>query len=443
MVKTPSELETQCNQLDCGKAVFEVSDNVFVMFRTDRHADRCRGNFGGGQLFRRKFGVRGGVRVNHEALHVGNVCKQAKDLQAVNKLEGFFLAALDVECENGTATVREVLLVKFVVRMVREARVAHAGNLRVLGKEFQNLLGVFHMAVETERKRFNALQQEECVERGNGSTFVAEKNRTHVDGVGCGAGGHKRETVARVLFGELRELAALGPVELAAIHNHAAESRTVTTDELGGRMHHDIGTVFNRANQIRSTEGVVDHQRNLVLVGDFSDGIDIRNVGMRVAESFDKDELRVFLDSGFNSLQVMGIYEGRFDTEVAERVLQQVESTTVNSALDNHVVSAAGEGGNGVRNGCGTRSDSESGNATFEGGDTFFENTLSGVVDTAINVTTGLQGKTVCSVLRVVENVRGGLVNRNCARIACRICMFLANVNLESFKMELILCRHG
>lgn len=443
MVKTPSELETQCNQLDCGKAVFEVSDNVFVMFRTDRHADRCRGNFGGCQLFRRKFGVRGGVRVNHEALHVGNVCKQAKDLQAIDELEGFFLAALDVEGENGTATVREVLLVKFVVRMAREARVAHAGNLRVLGKEFQNLLGVFHMAVETERKRFNTLQQEECVERGNGCTFVAEQNRTHVDGVGCGAGGHKRESVARVLFGELRELAALGPVELAAIHNHAAESRSMTTDELGGRMHHDIGTVFNRANQVRRTEGVVDHQRNLVLVGDFGDGIDIRNVGMRVAECFDKDELRVFLDSGFNSLQVMGIYEGRFDTEVAERVLQQVESTTVNSALDNHVVSAAGKSRDGVSDGCGTGSDGESGNATFEGSDTFFENALGRIGDAAVDVTGVLQGETVSGMLSAMEHVGSGLVDGNCARIGCGICMFLANVNLESFKMELVLCRHG
>ena len=97
MVKTRSDLETQCKQLNCSKTVFEVSDNVFVVFRTDRHADRCRGNFGCGQFFRRKFGVRGGVRVNHEALHVGNVGKQAEDLQAIDELEGFFLTALDVE----------------------------------------------------------------------------------------------------------------------------------------------------------------------------------------------------------------------------------------------------------------------------------------------------------------------------------------------------------
>ena len=387
--------------------------------------------------------MRGGVRVNHEALHVGNVCKQAENLQAIDELEGFFLAALDIERKDGAATIREVLLVKLVVRMVFEARVAHAGNLRVLGKEFQNLLGVFNMAIEAERKRFDTLQQQECVERGNGSTFVTEENRTHVDGVGSSAGGHKRETVARVLLGELRELAALGPVELAAIHNHAAESRTVTSDELGGRMHHDIGTVFNRANQIRSTEGVVDHQRNLVLVSDFGDSVDIRNVGMRVAESFDEDELRVALDSGFHTLEVVSVNESRFDTEVTERMLHQVESTAVNRALDNHVVSAAGKSRDGVSDGSGTRSDGESGNAAFEGSDTFFENALSRIGDAAVDVTTGLQGKAVCSILGIVENVRGGLVNRNRAGIGCGVCLFLANMELKSFKMELVLCRHG
>lgn len=429
--------------LDSGEAVFQVSDNVFVMFRTDRHADRCRGNFGGSQFFRRKFGVRGGVRVNHEALHVGDVCKQAENFQVINELESFFLTTLDVEGEDRTAAIREVLLVKLVVRMVREARVAHAGNLRVLGEELDNLLGVFHMAIQAERKRFDTLQQEECVERRNCSTFVAEENRANVNHVGGSARCSERNTVARVHFGEVRELAGASPVKLATIHDDAAESRAMATDELSGRMHHDVGTVFNRANQVRSTEGVVDDQRNLVLVGDFGNGFDIRDVGMRVAERFDKDELRVALDSSFDTLEVVGVNESRFDTEVAERVLQQVEGTAVNRTLCNHVVTLAGESRDGVGNGSCTGSDGESGNTTFEGSDTFFEHTLRRVVDTAIDVTGVLQGETVSGMLSAMEHVGSGLVDGNCARIGCGICMFLANVNLESFKMELVLCCHG
>ena len=385
----------------------------------------------------------GGVRVDHEALHVGDVGKQAEDFQVVDELESFFLAALDVEREDGTATIREVLLVEFVVRMVREARVAHAGNLRVLGEVFQDLLGVFHVAIQAERKRFDTLQQQECVERRNGSTFIAEEDSADVDGISRCARRGERNAVARVLLGELRELAAGSPVELAAIHDDAAESRTVTADELGRRMHNHVGTVFNWANQVRRTEGVVDNQRTLVLVGNRRDGVDIRNVGMRVAERFDEDELRVALDCGFDTLEIVRVDERGLDTEGAERMLQQVESTAINRALGNHVIALASESRDGVGNGSCTRSDSESGDASFEGSDTFFEHTLSGVIDTAINVTASLQNEAVGGVLGIVEHVRGGLVNRNCAGIGCGVCGFLANVELKSLEMKLVLCRHG
>ena len=107
------------------------------------------------------------------------------------------------------------------------------------------------------------------------------------------------------------------------------------------------------------------------------------------------------------------------------------------------VVSAAGKSRDGVSDGCGTGSDGESGNATFEGSDTFFENALGRIGDAAVDVTGVLQGETVSGMLSAMEHVGSGLVDGNCARIGCGICMFLANVNLESFKMELVLCRHG
>ena len=381
--------------------------------------------------------------MDHETLHVGNVCKQAKDFQAVDELEGFGLAALDVEGENGTASVGEILLVKFMIRMVRQARMAHAGNLRVLHQVLDDLLGVFYMAVQAERKGFYTLQQQECVERRNGSAFVTQENRADVDGIGCSAGGHERNAVARVLFGKLRELATGRPVELATIYDDAAEGRSMAADKLGGRMHHHVGTVFDGANQVGRTEGVVDDQRDLVLVGDCCDSVDIRDVGMGVAEGLDKDEFRVFLDGGLDALEIVGIYKRGLDTEGAERVLQQVESTAVNRALDNHVISTAGKSRDGVSDGCSTRSYSQSGNAAFESGNAFFEHALRCVRDTAINVTGILQGKTVSGMLCVMEHVRRGLVNRNGTRIGCGVCLFLANVELKSFKMELVLCCHG
>ena len=216
----------------------------------------------------------------------------------------------------------------------------------------------------------------------------------------------------------------------------------MTADELRCGMHDDVGTMFKRTDQVRSTEGIVDHDRNLVLVSEFGDSFDIRDVRIRVAERFDKDELRVVLDSAFDFLQVVDVDESRFNAELAERMFQEVVSTAVNGTLCNHVVTLASESRDGISKSCCARSDGEACDTTFESSDALFENVLRGVGEAAVNVACILQVETVRSVLGAVEHVRGGLVYRNCAGIGCRVCLFLTNVELKSFEMELVLSRH-
>ena len=48
-------------------------------------------------------------------------------------------------------------------------------------------------------------------------------------------------------------------------------------------MDDDIRTVLDGPDEIGRTEGIVNDQRKPVLMGDFRDGIDIRNVAVRIA----------------------------------------------------------------------------------------------------------------------------------------------------------------
>jgi hypothetical protein len=51
----------------------------------------------------------------------------------------------------------------------------------------------------------------------------------------------------------------LAPVKLAAINDHTANGCAVTTNPLGRAVDDDIGTVFNRTEEVAtSTECVVD-----------------------------------------------------------------------------------------------------------------------------------------------------------------------------------------
>ena len=118
--------------------------------------------------------------MDNQTLNVSNVCQQREDLQLVDKLESCFLAALDIKCEDGCAAVREVLLVQCMIRVVRQRRMVYMLNLRVIGQELNDLLGVLNMTLDTQRQRLGTLQQQECVERRNGSTGITQQDSADV-----------------------------------------------------------------------------------------------------------------------------------------------------------------------------------------------------------------------------------------------------------------------
>ena len=60
----------------------------------------------------------------------------------------------------------------------------------------------------------------------------------------------------------------------------------MAADKLSGRMDNDIRTMLDGPDEIRRAEGIVNHQRKAVLMSDFRNGIDIRNVAVRIAQGF-------------------------------------------------------------------------------------------------------------------------------------------------------------
>ncbi len=146
----------------------QVPNDVVGVFGADGKADSRRrdaliGQFGFGQL-----GVRGGCRVDYEALNVCHVCQQGKDLKVVNELPSCFFASFDFEREDGSSSVGEVLLVQLVVGMVGQARMVNLGNMGVVGRYSTTFL-VFSTwrstrseSVSVPCKRIHALNGEKC-----------------------------------------------------------------------------------------------------------------------------------------------------------------------------------------------------------------------------------------------------------------------------------------
>ncbi len=308
-----------------------------------------------------------------------------------------------------------------------------------------DLQGVLDVALDAQGQGLRALQQQERRERGQGGAGVAQQDGAHA---GHERGSAKRlveveAVVGRIRLGQGRELARhLGPVEVAAFDDHAAEGGAVAADELGRGFDHDVGAVLQRTEQVRGGEGVVHDHRKVVLVRDGGDGLEVRQVGVRVAEGLEVDELGVLLDGVLELLRVFGGDEGGVHTVARQGVAQQVEGAAVHVLGCDDVVAGLGDVAHRVFHRGRAGGDGQAGGAAFESGDAVFEHGLGGVGQTAVDVARVGQSEACLGVVEVVEDVAGGLVDRDRAGIGHRVGLLLADVQLQGFEAVVLVVCH-
>ena len=300
-----------------------------------------------------------------------------------------------------------------------------------------DLQRVLDVAFDSQGQGFGALQQQEGRERGQGGAGVAQQDGAHAGHEGGAAEGliEVQAMVGRIRLGQGRELARhFGPVELAAFHDHAAEGGAVAADELGGRVHHDVCAVLDGTDEVRSAEGIVNDQRQAVLVGYGGNGVDIRDIAVGVAQSFQIDGLGVGLDGILHLSQIVCVHKGGGDAELGQGVLQQVVAAAVDGLLGHDVVTGLCQCFDGVGDGSGTGGGCQSSHAALQSSDALLEHVLRGVGQAAIDVAGICQTKAVCCVLAVAEHIGSGLIDGHGAGIGCGIGLLLANVKLQGLK---------
>ena len=217
----------------------------------------------------------------------------------------------------------------------------------------------------------------------------------------------------------------------------------MAADELGGGFHNDVGAVLQRAEQVRGGEGVVDDHRQMMLVGDGGDGFEVRQVGVRIAEGLEVDELGVLLDGVLELLRVLGGDEGGGDAVARQGVAQQVEGAAVHVLGCDDVVAGLGDVAHRVFHGGRAGRDGQARGAAFEGRDAVFEHALGGVGQTAVDVARVRQSEAGLGVVEVVEDVGGGLVDRHRAGVGGRVGLLLSDMQLQRLKTVVLVCHGG
>ena len=113
------------------------------MLSTNRKADCVLCNSLICKLFIIELAVSCAGRVNYKRLYICNICKQTENLEVINKLPCFFPSPFDVECKNRSSAMREILLIKSMVRMIGKGRVIYFFDFWMLTEEFYNFFLYF------------------------------------------------------------------------------------------------------------------------------------------------------------------------------------------------------------------------------------------------------------------------------------------------------------
>ena len=312
-------------------------------------------------------------------------------------------------------------------------------NQRVIMKEFHHLRRVLRVPVQPQGERLHTLQQQERVEGRDGGARIPQQDGAYV--------GHERgrshrvikrdAMIAGVRRGDVRILAARLPVKLSGFHDDAAQGRSVAAEELRRGMDHDVRAVLDGADPVGRAEGIVDHEGQAVPMGDFRDGVDVRNIAVGIAEGLQIDRPGVLPDGTLHLLKVMGVHKGGFHPVLGQGVLQQVEAAAVDCFLGHDMAAVGSQGLDRIRDRRGAGGHRQGRASALQGGHALLQHLLGGVRQPAVDIAGIREAEAVRRVLTVAENIGGGLIDRHGAGVRCRIGLFLAYVKLKGFEFIL------
>jgi hypothetical protein len=227
--------------------------------------------------------------------------------------------------------------------------------------------------------------------------------------------------VPGIRLGHGREFARRRPVEATAVDQHAADRETMAAQPLGRRVQDEIGAVLERPAQVWRREGVVDQQRQTMVMRDRGHLGQIQNFEPRIADSLGEHEAGLGADGCAIGVGIARIDEGRRDTEARQGQLQQIGAAAV-QRLGRHEVTAGAHQRRDRQVQCrlaargGDRAD-----PAFERCDPLLEHRDRGIGDTRIDMPGALKIEQRRRLIGALEHVGGGLIDRYGARAGRRV----------------------
>ena len=116
--------------------------------------------------------------------------------------------------------------------------------------------------------------------------------------------GVDQAVIRRVWLVERREArSVLFPGEVAAVHDGSAQRGAVAAHKLGQRMNDNVRAKFDRPQQDRRSDRIVDDQRHAVPVCHLGQRLNVADISCRIANAFAEHRARLLVDQLLNRLR--------------------------------------------------------------------------------------------------------------------------------------------
>ena len=213
-------------------------------------------------------------RVVDQALHTAQGLGQGEDLNPLQHPPGALQIAVDQHRDHAAEAAVHLARGQFVLRVADQARIDDLGHAFPVFQPAGHGHGVLVVRLHAQAQGLQPPVGQEGVERPHDAA----------DGV-----------LQELQLG--RHLGVLG-------HQNPADDVGVAVQILGRRVHDHVGAQGQRLLAPRRGEGVVDHQDQLVRLGDLRQGLDVGQLHQRVGGGLDPQHPRLVGDRCLDCLQV-------------------------------------------------------------------------------------------------------------------------------------------
>ena len=266
-----------------------------------------------------------------------------------------------------------------------------------------HLFCVGRMALHAQSQRVAAQPTQKGVLRAHDGADVADHLRAALGGeLRRGEIGIDEAVVAFV--GDVEAIVARVPliIEVAAVHDDAAEGSRVAVEIFGRGMDDEVRAQLEGTAEHGGGEGVIDGKQHAVLLGDGGDLAEVEHLDGRVSDGLGEDHLRLIVDQLFDLFGGgVGVEKAGLDAHFGQGDGEQIEGAAVDGGRRDDIVACPTHGEGGESGGGHAGSAADRRGAPLQRRNFAFKCGHGGVGKAGIKVAVSLQIEKVCHLLRV------------------------------------------